>query len=281
VKQIVMIGTPLTHVRSPSLLRDIIAAEGRDIAVHTHEIGPDALPDLAATLRHSGDVLGLIITTPLKHAICAYLDQRTADVDFIKAANCVRCDGGVWRGANFDGYGFATAIDRVIDRRSRPRVLLIGCGAAGSAIAASLVSIADLDLLLFDLDTVKAESFAARLRDFAPASTITAAAQPVEADIVINASTAGMAPDDRSPVPEFILERAKVIGDIVVDGNTALKRDARKLGKVLIDGEAMVKGQALYLYRFILGDARSEREVLAGSRQDEYRARRDAGVLKR
>ena len=82
------------------------------------------------------------------------------------------------------------------------------------------------------------------------------------ADIVINASTAGMDDDDRSPVPDAILRTARVIGDIVIR-DTALKRAAREHGKTLIDGEAMVRGQAQFLYRFLTGNEQSEREVLA------------------
>jgi shikimate dehydrogenase len=264
VKQIIMIGSPLTHVRSPHFLRGLIAADGRDIAVTLRELGIADLTAFVDGARRLDDLLGMIVTTPLKNAICASLDRRTADVDFIGASNCVRCRSGTWSGANFDGYGFAAALRATIDMHTRRRILLVGCGAAGSAIAASLVSIADIDLFLFDADPAKAAQFAERLQGFAPASSVTAVPSPfVEAAIVINASTAGMSKGDASPIPESILRRASVVGDIVVDSGTALKREAKACGKTVIEGEAMVKGQAEYLYRFILGDASSEREVLA------------------
>ncbi|MGE3830268.1 MAG: shikimate dehydrogenase [Parvibaculaceae bacterium] len=264
MKQIIMIGSPLTHVRSPFFLRALIAADKRDIAVNLRELGIAELPTFVDEARRMDDLLGMIVTTPLKNAICGSLDRRTADVDFIGASNCVRCGGGTWSGANFDGYGFAAALRDAIDMGTRRRILLFGCGAAGSAIAASLVAIADVDLFLFDIDATRAAHFAKRLQGFAPASSITAVPSPfVEADIVINASTAGMSKGDTSPIPDSILRRASVVGDIVVDSDTALKREARACGKILIEGEAMVKGQAEYLYRFILGEAASEREVLA------------------
>lgn len=264
MKQIIMIGSPLTHVRSPLFLRALIAADKRDIAVNLRELGIAELPTFVDEARHMDDLLGMIVTTPLKNAICASLDRRTADVDFIGASNCVRCRNGMWSGANFDGYGFAAALRAAIDMRARRSILLIGCGAAGSAIAASLVSIADVDLFLFDVDPGKASQFARRLQGFAPASSVAAVPSSfVEADVVINASTAGMSKGDASPIPESILQRASVVGDIVVDSDTALKREAKACGKTLIEGEAMVKGQAEFLYRFILGEAASEREVLA------------------
>ena len=264
MKQIIMIGSPLTHVRSPFFLRTLIAADKRNIAVNLRELGIAELSAFVDEARRMDDLFGVIVTTPLKNAIRGSLDRRTADVDFIGASNCVRCRDGMWFGANFDGYGFAAALRAVTDLRTRRRILLIGCGAAGSAIAASLVSIADVDLFLFDIDATRAAHFAKRLQGFAPASSVTAVPSAfVEADIVINASTAGMSRGDASPIPESILRRASVVGDIVVDSGTVLKREAKACGKILVEGEAMVKGQAEFLYRFILGDAASEREVLA------------------
>ncbi|MGE0007528.1 MAG: shikimate dehydrogenase [Parvibaculaceae bacterium] len=257
-----MIGKPLSHVRSPYLLRDLIRADGGGIAVTTEELDHAGLAGFMALSRKRDGVLGLIVTTPLKSAVCAHADRLTADAAFIGAANCLRRDGAEWLAANFDGYGFANAFTDRVDIGARPRILLIGCGAAGSAIAASLVSIAEIDLVLFDREPAKAEDFAARLRTFAPKSAIRSVAQPMAADIVVNASTAGMENDDESPVPDAILERARVVGDIVIR-DTALKRAARERGKTLIEGEAMVRGQARLLYRFLTGRDRSEREALA------------------
>jgi len=268
MKQIVMIGKPLSYVRSPYLLRKLIRADNLDIAVTTEELGPEHLPDFMASLRARDDVLGLIVTTPLKAAVCAHADCLTADVTFIGAANCMRYKSSGWLAANFDGYGFVNAIAGFIDTSPRPRILLIGCGAAGSAVATSLVSSANIDLTLFDREHAKANAFAARLRAFAPASSVIAAAQPTAADIVINASTAGMEENDESPVPDPVLEAARVVGDIVIC-DTALKRTARERGKHFVDGEAMVQGQAQLLYRFLTGDAQSEREVLAACKRAE------------
>jgi shikimate dehydrogenase len=262
MKQIIMIGKPLSHVRSPYLLRDLIRANGSDITVSTEECDHAELPDFMASLQQRDGIIGLIVTTPLKAAVYAYANRLTADAAFIAAANCIRCDADGWLAANFDGYGFANAIRDRIDMRTRPRILLIGCGAAGSAIATSLVSIAEIDLLLFDRELEKAEEFAARLQAFAPKSTVHSVAQPVAADIVINASTMGMENVDGSPVPDTILDSARAIGDIVIR-DTALKRMARKHGKTLIEGEAMVQGQAQLLYRFLTSRDQSEREVLA------------------
>ena len=266
MQQIVMIGSPLHHVRSPAILNGMLSAAGLDVEVVTQEVTAGGLDAFAAKARSDGIVIGLIVTTPLKQAICSYLDRRTTIVELIGAANCVRCDRPLWTGANFDGFGLVAAIGAIVGRLSGHNIVLVGCGGAGSAIAASLVAAADVNLRLHDLEAGKAAGLASRLARFASRSNITVVAvlAATDADIVINASSAGMNENDASPLPEETIARADVVVDIVVGENTALKRDARRLGRTLIEGEAMVRGQAAYLQRFILRTAGSERDVLAG-----------------
>jgi shikimate dehydrogenase len=262
MKKIVMIGSPLTHVRSPAIINPMLRAAGENVEVVVRELSARELAGFAEATRDTRSVIGLIVTTPLKQAICSYLDRRTAIVESIGASNCIRCDGRSWFGANFDGYGFVgTMGERMLAGR---RILLIGCGGAGSAIAASVAVIAEIELFLFDLDFGKAETLALRIGRLVPRSKVKAIVKLTgNFDIVVNASTSGMREDDPSPVPTEIIAGAQLVADIVVDRDTALKRDARRHGKRVIDGNAMVESQASYLKRFILGSAQSERDVLA------------------
>jgi shikimate 5-dehydrogenase len=267
--RIVMIGFPLTHVRSPAIINAMLHAEGVDAEVVTQKVREHELDAFVGVSRGGPDIAGLIVTTPLKQAIHRYLDQRTELVDLTGASNCIRYEGPVWIGANFDGYGFAAALGPMRGRR----VLVLGCGGAGSAIAASLAKSGSIELFLYDREPLRAIALASRLEG--PATSV---AQPIAADVIINASTAGMAEGDASPVPDEIAAGAAVIADIIVGRDTALKRQARHHGKRLIEGEAMVDGQARLLKRFILGTAMSEPEVLAELARDEVSERIDAGA---
>jgi shikimate dehydrogenase len=263
MKRIEMIGTPLDHVRSPGILNPMFRAAGDDVEVVTRGMGPGDLAAYVEKTRGSGAVIGLIVTTPLKQAITAHLDRKTGLVAFLGASNCVRCDGAAWIGANFDGHGFVAALAEVASDLSGRHVLIVGCGGAGSAIAASLVQAADIGLSIFDVDQAKAADFAKRLASFAPSSTATAIAAPVGAfDIVINASPAGMNRGDAAPIPEETVAAAAIVADIVTVAETRLKHRAAALGKPIVTGEAMVLGQAALLRRFFLSDAGSERDVL-------------------
>lgn len=263
MRRIEMIGMPLDHARSPSILNPMFRARGEDVEVITREVRPADLRAYVARTRAERSVIGLIVTTPLKHPINAHLDVRTALVGLLGASNCVRCGEVGWIGANFDGYGFLAALTELSCSLAGKRVLLVGCGGAGSAIAASLVDAADIRLAIFDTDRTKAAAFAKLLVSFSRSSTVAMIDAPEGLyDIVVNASPVGMDRGDPSPIPEATVAAAAVVADIVTVEDTALKRMAERLGKTILAGQAMVAGQADLLRKFILGHARSEGDLL-------------------
>jgi len=256
MQRIEMIGEPLGHVETPGLLNPIFRAEGDALQVVTVEVGLDDLPDYVRRTRLDEAVAGLVVTTPLKLAICRHLDRRTATVELTAAANCIRTAAGSWTGANFDGHGFLRALARVPEVHARESVLVVGCGAAGSAIAAAFIA-GPIKLALHDADAAKAHDLKARLQRFAPDSDIDVLAAPLGPfDIVINASPVGMELQDASPIPEETVAVAKVVADIVTAERTELKRTAERLGKPLVLGKDMVGGQIALMRRFFLSEAK-------------------------
>ncbi len=265
LRHIHMLGTPLDNARSPDLLNRIFQERGEAVEVVKRETGPGDLPAYVDAARRDPAVIGAIVTTPLKQPMTRYLAGRTPLVSLLGATNCVRYGADGWVGANFDGHGFLAALEDLgFGETAGRRALLVGCGGAGSAIAASLAEGTRLSLALCDADPGRAADLVRRLGGFAPATTAEAVASPDGAfDLVINASPVGMHPGDPSPIPADTLAAAGTVADIVTAPDTALKRAAPRLGKPLLTGEAMVAGQARLLRRFLLGTMRTEAETVA------------------
>jgi shikimate dehydrogenase len=264
MKRIDLIGSPVAHVLSPSILNPMLGAAGDDVQVVATEVAEGKLADYVRMTRGGGEVVGLIVTTPLKQPILAHLDEATDLVRLVGASNCVRFDDRGWLGANFDGFGFIEGLAAVAGRPSDQRILLVGCGGAGRAIAASLVMSGKVDLALYDIEATKPVRLAARLAAGSASGPRIRALEPVgDFDVVINASPLGMHPSDPLPLPRETVARATIVADIVAADDTPLKRLARSLGKPLVTGEAMVLGQAALLHRFLLSRAASEFEVVA------------------
>jgi shikimate dehydrogenase len=265
MKRIDLIGSPVAHVLSPRILNPMLRAAGHDVQVVGAEVAEVKLAEYVRVTRTRSEVVGLIVTTPLKQPILAYLDAATDLVRLVRASNCVRFDDGRWIGANFDGLGLIEGLAAVAVRPSDQRVLLVGCGGAGSAIAASLVMTGKIDLALYDIEQTKPARLAVRLTAVSAPGARIRPAEPVgEFDVVINASPVGMHPEDPLPLPRETVARATTVADIVAPDGTQLKRLARSLGKRLVTGEAMALGQAALLHRFLLSRAVSEFEVVSG-----------------
>jgi shikimate dehydrogenase len=255
MKRIDMIGSPLAHVLTPALLNARLAADGLGLSVTPREISTSDLAGYVAAARGRGALTGLVVTTPLKEAICGHLDRKTALVELIGSCNCIRADGGSWIGANFDGFGFAQALANAGVMLKGKRVLLMGCGGAGKAIAERVAGEGAAALLISDPLAGRAAAFAHRL-----GSKIVAAGEfpSGDIDIVVNASPLGMKPDDPSPVPPEIVAGCSVVVDIVVAADSRLRRLARDRGKLVVEGEAMVKSQVDLFRSFMLSGATSE-----------------------
>jgi len=260
MKRIEMIGFPLSHVRSPNLLNAMLAQTGDDRRVVLRPLEVGEFPAYAGATRQDKDVIGLIVTTPLKQLVCGGLDRRTPLVALIGSSNCVRCDSRDWIGANFDGFGLARAMRQAGLALAGKCILLKGCGGAGRAIAARLVAEGAQKLVIDDPEREKTAAFVERLRATAPTCAISAGADfRGRFDILINASPLGMGPEDPSPAPPAVIARCESVVDIVIGADPSrLRRHAEEQGKIFVDGAAMVRGQAALLLGFLLGEAASE-----------------------
>jgi len=262
-----MIGSPLAHVRTPVMLNRLFARDGQDLRVEKRELDLPALGNQLAVLRRDPALRGLIVTTPLKEAVCAFLDRRTALVGIVGTANCVRVDDGSWIGANFDGFGFEAALARAGLRLEGRRVLLAGCGGAGRPIAERIVAAGAAALTIIDLDPARAAAFAERLRPLAAGCMVTVGqADRASHEILVNATPLGMRPDDVPPFSPALVQASGAVVDIVVsDQPSRLERDARRFGKKFVSGIAMVEGQAELLRAFLLGRAERETDLTDGT----------------
>lgn len=258
-----MIGSPLDHVRTPAVLNRLFERDGQDLRVEKREVDLSALAEQVAALRRDPGLRGLIITTPLKEAICAHLDRRTALVEMVGAANCVRADGGSWIGANFDGFGFEAALAQAGLELKARRVLLAGCGGAGKPIAERIVAAGAAALTIIDLDPARAGAFAERLRPLAGGCEVTVGdTKAASHEILVNATTLGMRPNDGSPFSPALVEASDAVIDIVVSEQPSrLERDTRRFGRPFVSGVAMVEGQAELFRAFLLGRAERESDL--------------------
>ncbi|HZT86591.1 MAG TPA: shikimate dehydrogenase [Stellaceae bacterium] len=258
-----LIGAGIAASRSPALHMREGAAQGlayvyKLIDLEAPEVGAVPLPELIAMARRFG-FTGLNITHPCKQSVIPLLDALSDDARAIGAVNTVvfPADGrGI--GHNTDWSGFAEGLRRELPNAPRRRVVQLGAGGAGAAVAHALLTLETATLAIFDTEHGRAEGLAEQLgRRFGRgrAHAITdVAATLAAADGVVNTTPVGMTGHPGMPVPAELLRPDLWVADIVYFPlETELLRTARALGCRTMSGGTMAVFQAVGAFRLFTG----------------------------
>ncbi|TFV88786.1 shikimate dehydrogenase [Blastococcus sp. CT_GayMR16] len=223
------------------------------------ELSPESVGDLVAAARLAG-YDGLNITHPCKQLVLPHLDELSPDAEALGAVNTVVFGDGRAVGHNTDWSGFARAFDRGLSDARLDRVVLLGAGGAGSAVAHALLTLGTTRLTVLDLDPERAAGLAASLEErFGAGRAVGSAAADIaaavaEADGLAHATPTGMAAHPGLPVPADVLRPDLWVADIVYRPlETALVRAARDLGCRVLDGGGMAVFQAVDAFRLFTG----------------------------
>ena len=221
------------------------------------DLGAEALPELLLAAERMG-FDGLNITHPCKQAVLPLLTQLSDDARFLGAVNTVVLRNGRREGHNTDWYGFAENFRRRMPDAPMGRVVQLGAGGAGAAVAYAAMTLGAGHLTIVDVDAGRAQSVAANLCERFGAGRAVAAADPAAAiaaaDGLINTSPIGMDKYPGTPVPVSLLRPALWVAEIIYFPlETALLTAARALGCQVLDGGGMAVFQAVGAFRLFTG----------------------------
>ena len=220
-------------------------------------LGVEALPELLTAAERTG-FTGLNITHPCKQLVIPHLDELSDDARALGAVNTVLFKDGKRIGHNTDWSGFAEPFRRKMPDVVRDRVVQIGAGGAGSAVAHAAMVLGVKELTIIDIDPDRARRVADNLsRHFGPdrarAGTDVATAVAA-ADGLINATPIGMDAHPGMPLPAELLRPELWVAEVIYFPlETELLRRARALGCRTIDGGGMAVFQAVAAFRLFTG----------------------------
>jgi shikimate dehydrogenase len=267
-----LIGSGIQASRTPALHEQEGDAQGLRYLYRLIDLDPlllnvDALPDLldAAELMQ---FTGLNITYPCKQAILPLLDELSDEARGIGAVNTVVFKDGKRIGHNTDCLGFAEGFRRNLSDVVRRRVVQMGAGGAGAAVAHALLAEGVEHLSIFDLDSARAQDLVDNLSQrFGPGRAQVGnhlENAMAEADGVVNTTPMGMAKLPGTPVPAALLRAEVWVAEIVYFPlETELLRDARALGCRTLDGGNMAVFQAVKAFELFSGEAPDAQRMLA------------------
>ena len=250
MKHYIMIGAPVTAVRTPPLLLQYQRTIGVASSIDTQHIDTTELAAFMQSIRENDAIDGLLVTMPHKRTILRWLDVLDPTARATRSVNAVkRLIDGRLVGAQFDGPALVNALLARGVPLHDCKVWQIGVGGAGLAIALALHQHGVGSLILSDkepqhlvdaLEQLRGMSEPHHLISTTPSSS--EHHQPV--DLLINATPLGMNPTDPSPFTESQVRKSRWVADIVADPPaTRLAALADLHGVPLITGLDMVRGQ--------------------------------------
>ncbi|MDH5437523.1 MAG: shikimate dehydrogenase [Candidatus Bathyarchaeota archaeon] len=242
-----VIGDPIEHTLSPVIHNAAFEELNLDFVYLAFRVRREELRDAIAGAK-SLDIHGLNVTMPHKTAVMEHLDEIDSTSRSIGAVNTILNAGGRLVGYITDGVGAINALKENGVGLEGKKMLLLGAGGAGKAIAFNLAQEVE-ELKILNRTTQKAKELAEVLRkkfnkkvSGNSLSSELLKNELEEADILVNATSVGMHPDvHQSLVDPSWLRPDLCVMDLIYNPlETKLAKDAKSMGAKVVSGIEML-----------------------------------------
>ncbi|MFD7709752.1 shikimate dehydrogenase [Streptomyces sp. NPDC059786] len=216
---------------------------------------------------------GLNITHPCKQLVIEHLDALAPQAEALGAVNTVVFEDGRAVGHNTDVTGFAASFARGLPDAPLEKVVQLGAGGAGAAVAHALLTLGAGHLTVVDALPDRAADLAAALNGHFGAGRAAAATPDAlpsllsprsGADGIVHATPTGMAAHPGLPLAAGLLHPGLWVAEVVYRPlDTELLRTARALGCPTLDGGGMAVFQAVDAFRLFTGREPDATRMLA------------------
>ncbi len=212
------IGYPTHTFKAPMIYNPYFEQAGIDAVVVPMGVKPEDYESALHSIFRFTNIRGALITMPHKVVTCGLVDELSATAQIAGACNAIllRADGSLL-GDMFDGAGFVRGLLRKDVKLAGARVLVVGSGGVGCAIAASLAAEEIAEIGLFDVSFDTAEGLASRLREHYKSLKVTTGSNdPAGYDVVVNATPMGMNDGDKLPMDVSRIAPTTFVGEVVM-----------------------------------------------------------------
>jgi shikimate dehydrogenase len=221
-KLIAHVGYPTTTFKSPMIYNPWFERRGVNAVVMPMGVRSQDFASAFPQICRFTNFHGALITMPHKVAVMAMLDEVSTAVNVAGSCNAVkRGEDGRLIGDMFDGEGFVRGVKRNGGSIAGKRVLVVGSGGVGSAIAASCAAAGAEEIGLYDVHSATAEALADRLRqNYRKLKVTVGSNDPAGFGLVVNATPLGMKPGDPMPMDISHLSPSTFVGEVVLKAET-------------------------------------------------------------
>lgn len=265
-KLICLLGSPVSHSLSPRIHNSAFRELGLDYVYLAFDVKTEDLTFVLDALRRMG-TRGLNLTMPLKRSVLPLCDTLSEAAEISESVNTVVfSEDGRIEGHSTDGSGFFRGLESEGISYRGKKLVLLGAGGAGTAILvqAALSGVRELSLFVRrgsrDLPRIRRILASLRKRSSCIFSLLEYGEalyrELSDCDILVNASSVGMAPDkERSLIEDssFFPEGLTVADVIYSPRKTKLLRLAEERGLRTVNGLPMLLFQGAEAFRLWCG----------------------------
>lgn len=289
MKKFAVIGHPIAHSLSPKMHAANMAAIGFAGTYEKFDVAPEDVPAALKRFRAEG-YLGINVTVPHKFAVVPFLDRKDASVVRYGACNTIKFEAdGTLSGYNTDVIGFVTGLAAHGFSIKGKKVVIVGCGGAGSALATCACYEGAAELKVADLRAESVQSLVGRLTALTTAGELAGGTKvsglavldgtpsdaqkavwgeaAKEADLVVNATPMGLHPGEPPALPPDSFHPGQFVLDIVPTKDfPPTAAAAVKAGATATDGLEFLVGQGAKSFEIWTGVAADRAAMLAAIR---------------
>ena len=254
-----VLGSPVNHSLSPVMQQAAFDHAGIEARYYRIEVDDVGLEKAVAKLKQV-PFGGWNCTIPNKVKMYELCDQRAESAEQFRAVNTVVNVGGVLTGHNTDGVGWTRALRDAFGRGpDELRILLLGTGGAGRAIATQAILEKCPELIVANRDPKRAGELVGHLNAQFSAGPLARTPQNLravgwdepkleavlrEVDLVVNATSAGLDPKAPPILPARMLPAHLLVLDTIYGAGCAkLRQEVETAGAKWSDGLGMLLHQ--------------------------------------
>lgn len=253
-----ILGDPVAQVRAPEVYNHLFQRHGIDAVVVPLKLPATALAGFLTQGMNADNIGGFWATIPHKGALADLLNPTDPVAVIAHAVNAVRrhADGRL-EAALFDGIGFIKGLDHFGMSVAGQRVLQVGAGGGGHAVAAALAQRGPALLAVYNRTRGRAASLVERLGPIIGSAAVVAEnADPAGYDLIVNCTSQGLKAGDALPFDAQRVDAGAAVVDIIMSREpTALLRACRARGVRAEAGFEMLVQQVPEYLRFFGFDA--------------------------
>ncbi len=245
MKKYLVIGNPINHSLSPKLHNYWIKQNKINANYEKKKLSNNELKELILDVK-KGKINGVNVTVPFKNEIIPYLDELSDEAKKTQSVNTLHLKDKKVTGYNTDIKGFEKAVQKINFSFKNKKIFILGSGGVVPSIIYASMKMRSSKIFVSNRTKAKAE----KMKDIFSNINLIDWGEIPDFDVIINATSLGLNPDDKLNLDFKKIEKNKLFYDLIYNpSETNFLKIAKRLGTQHENGKLMFIYQAFTAFK--------------------------------